>query len=288
MLKSLKRERLLVVSNIAVMTLTFVILGVFITVFAISQTALRTLEKQAQVTMFFKDDFPEERILELKTTLENDQRILEANYVSKEQAYALFKELNKDDEILLENLTANILPASLEVKTKSLDDLPVIAEELSVIDGVEEVSFFRDVIDNFRRWTNIAYTVGLAMVMVFVAISFAVIMITLRLTINSKGHELEILKLVGASDDYVRKPLVQQGIFFGLVSGLISSVILIVTALLIQFAGVFTQKLEFSFLPDVLVSMTVFIILLSFVLITLGFTLGYIGSITAIKRYLKY
>jgi cell division transport system permease protein len=288
MLKNLKREKLLVISNISAMTVTFVLLGVFISIIALSQTALRSLEKQAQITLFFKDDFPETSIGELETRLNQDQRILETNYVSKEDAYAIFSELNKEEPILLESISASILPASLEIKTKNLDDLPVLSEELSNIDGVEEVKFFQDVIEKFKNWSNIAYTLGFILVGVFLTISFAVIMITLRLTIAAKGEELEILKLVGASDEYVKKPLIQQGVFFGLTSGLLASAILLVGALVIQLTGTFTGKIELGFMPDLLLSITVFMLLLSFVLIALGFALGYFGSLAAIRKYLKY
>ncbi len=288
MFNNLKKEKLLIISNISVMTVTFLVLGLFISVVALSQTALRNLEKQAQVTLFFKDDFPEPNVLALKNTLEADDRVFSVKYVSKEDALALFTELNKDDPILLESISASILPASLEIRTKKLDELPVLAEELRLIDGVEEVKYFKDVIETFRFWSKIAYTIGFSMVAVLILISFAVVMITLRLTINSKGTELEILKLVGASNDYVKKPLIKQSVTFGIVSALIASAILMLISLILQLTGAFTGKIELGFLPDVLISMTIFTILLSFVLIASGFTLGYLGSITAIRKYLNY
>lgn len=288
MFNNLKKEKLLVISNISVMTLTFLILGLFVSIVALSQTALRNLEKQAQVTLFFKDDFPEPNILELKTKLETDERVSTVKYVSKEDAFALFTELNKDDPILLESISASILPASLEIRTRKLDELPILAEELSAIDGVEEVKYFKDVIEAFRFWSGIAYTVGFTMVAAFILISFAVVMITLRLTINSKGTELEILKLVGASNEYVKKPLIRQSVTFGIVSALIASAILFLISLILQLTGAFTGKIALGFLPDVLISTTVFTLLLSFVLLASGFTLGYFGSITAIRKYLNY
>lgn len=288
MLKNLKREKLLVTSNIAVMTVTFLVLGVFIMIIALSQTAIRNLEKQAQITLFFKDDFPESNITDLQNKLNEDERVSSTTYISKEDAYAIFSELNKENPELLDSLSASILPASLEIRTKSLEDLPVMAEELNNIDGVEEVKFFKEVIERFRSWSSIAYTIGTALVSVFLLISFAVVMLTLRLTITSKGRELEILKLVGASDEYVKKPLIQQGIFFGVTSGLIASSLLIITSLIVQVTGVYSGSIEFSFAPDILINMTVFTILLSFVLIASGFTLGYFGSMIAIKKYLKY
>jgi cell division transport system permease protein len=288
MINNFKREKLLFVSNITAMTVTFLILGMFITVIALTQTAIRNLEKQAQVTVFFKDEFPEENIKKLEMELQADTRISETRYVSKEDAFAIFSELNKEDPILLDSISASILPASLEVKTKSLDDLPTVAGELSQVDGTEEVKYFKEVIEKFRSWSKIAYTVGLTLVTLFFIVSFSVIMITTRITISSKGKELEILKLVGASDDYVKKPLVKQSLFFGLISALIASLILMAASIALQVTGAYNGLIEFSALPDFALSLTVFVTLLSFVLIVIGFTLSYIGSLTAIKKYLNY
>jgi cell division transport system permease protein len=286
--KTLKRDSLLVTSNIAVMTITFLVLGIFISAIAFSQTALRMLEKQAQVTIFFKDDFPEENILALKSNIDADARTLDVRYVSKEDAFLIFTEINKNDEILLESVSASILPASIEVSAKYIDELPVLAQEYGEIDGVEEVRFFNDVISRFRHWSNIAYVAGFSLVAVFLIISFSVISITLRITIAAKGKELEILKLVGASDTYVKKPLIHQGLFFGLTSSLIASSILILTSIIVQLSGTFSGSIEFAFLPEFALNLIVFSLTLSFVLIVSGAALGYFGSVAAIKKYLEY
>ena len=288
MINSFKREKLMVAANLSIMTITFLVLGLFISLVVLSQTAIRNLERQAQITLFFEDEFPESSIFELQEQLKMDERIAETIYVSKEDAFAIFTELNKDDPVLLESITPSILPASLEVKTVEIDNLAPVADELNQIDGVEEVKFFRDVIEKFKYWSNLVYTMGLVLVLIFLVISFSVVVVSLRITINSKGKELEILKLVGASDDYVRKPLMKQGIFFGVVSAMIASTIIIGFSLLLQMAGFLGGNVQFALLPDVYLNITVFTLLLSFVLIASGFILGFFGSLTAIKKYLKY
>lgn len=288
MKNNFKREKFLFFSNITAMSVTFLILGAFVTIIALTQTAIRNLEKQAQVTVFFKDEFPEENIQKLEIELLADPRVSETRYISKEEAFTIFSELNKEDPILLDSISASILPASLEIKTKSLDDLPNVANELSEVDGVEEVKYFKEVIEKFKSWSKIAYTVGVSLVGLFFVVSFSVIMITTRITINSKGKELEILKLVGASDNYVKKPIVQQSLFFGVISGLIASAALVLMSLALHFSGIFNGQIEFSAFPDLTLSLTVFVTLLSFLLIAIGFTLSYLGSLIAIKKYLEY
>lgn len=285
---NLKRERLLSVSNIFVMTITFLILGIFITVIVISQTVLKNLEQQAQVSIFFKDDYTEESILSLEKNLNSDPRIYQVNYISKEDAFRIFTELNKDDPLLLESVNASILPASLEIRAKSIEDLPKLAEEFDALDGVEEVRFFEDVISNFRTFSSLTYTIGFALVFIFFTISYAVIISTLRMTIHSKGTELEIMKLVGATDSYVKVPLIYQGVFYGLVSSFLAGVILVISLVVMAQVNFIPSSLGLSFMQNLWLSPLLFSFILWFILILSGTFLGYIGSTFAVRKYLKY
>ena len=286
-ISTIKKEKLLSISNLLAMTVTFIVLGLFIEVIIYSQTALKMLEQQAQITVFFKDDVPEERIMELRAQFQGDGRILDVTYVSKEDAFEIFKEINKDEPVLLESISANILPASLEVKSKNLSSLDELAEEYQVIDGVEEVKYFEDVIERFRYWSRVIYVVGIVTLFTLFVISYSVIIVTLRTTINNKGIELEILKLVGATDRYVKKPLMYQGIFFGGLSALIASLFLILGSVFTRLLGVFGADPDI-YLASLKMDSLVFSVLLSVVLLLSGILLGYLGSLTAVKKYLKY
>ncbi|MCB9823848.1 hypothetical protein H6802_02720, partial [Candidatus Nomurabacteria bacterium] len=118
-----KKEKLLIATNIISVTITFLLLGGLAFVIAFTQTGIRKLEEQAQITIFFEDAYPESSILNLANELENDPQVSNVNYVSKEEAYSIFTDLNKDEPVLLESITPDILPASLEIKTKKLADM---------------------------------------------------------------------------------------------------------------------------------------------------------------------
>lgn len=285
---NIKREKFLAVSNILVMSFTFLLLGLFIYVIAISQTALRSLEQQVQLSVFFKDDFTEENIFGLKQGLESDQRVSAVNYVSKEDAFKLFTELNKDEPILLESISPSILPASLEIKVHNLKDLSPIAEQLAQTDGVEEVRFFRDVVERFKYWSSVTYIVGFVLVTVMLIVSYSVILATIRATIHAKGVELEILKLVGANDNFVKNPLLIQGVIFGVFSAFIAGILLLAINLIVNFGGVFSSGFTFGFMPSVFISPIVFSVCLFFMMLLSGLALGYFGSKSAVNKYLKY
>lgn len=285
---NIRKEKLLSVSNIMVMTVTFILLGLLINIIIFSQTALRYLEDQAQVTVFFKDDFGEDKITQLKDSLSGDKRISELTYVSKEEALRIFREINKDEPVLLESVTASILPASLEVHTSNISNLKPLAEELQIIEGVEEVRYFDDVVSAFKMWSTVIYIVGTVLVVMFFVISYSVIITALRTTINSKGTEFEIMKVVGASDDYVKAPLIHQGVFFSMISAAIASILMIFLGVAVTVAGLFPKGLALAFLPGVFFAPWIFSAVLTFILLLSGFLLGYLGSSAAIKKYLNY
>ena len=285
---NVKRERFLSVSNILVMSVTFLLFGIFIYVIAISQTTLRYLEEQVQLSVFFKDDVSESTILGLKTKYEKDARVSSVKYVSKEDAFKIFSEINKDEPILLESISPSILPASLEIKAYNLADFTPLSEELSKTDGVEEVKFFRDVIQKFKQISSVIYVVGFVITFVLFLISYSVVISTLRTTITSKGTELEILKVVGASDDYVKRPLIYQGVFYGVFSAFMAGILLVIAGYLLQISKNFPQGFSFGFMPSLHVTPLVFSFFMFGTLLLSGILLGYLGSVSTVKKYLRY
>ena len=283
----LKREKLLFSLNIVVLTVTFLLLGTLVSLIVFGRATLKSLESQAQITIFFKDDFGEENILNLQTRLEGDERIQAVKYISKEEAYKIFAELNKDEPLLLDSISADILPASLEIRANNIKNLEPLSEEFKAIDGVEEVKFFKDVVDRFKTFTNVLYIVGLSLVGVFILISFAVISTTIRTAITAKGEEIAIQHLVGASESYIKTPLIFQGMFFGLVTAFLASILLNAAFLFLHFGvNLFGKGALFS-IGDLRINTVAYGVILSFLLILSGWVLGTLSSYFAVKKYLR-
>lgn len=284
------KEKLFTASNLVVMILTFLVFGLFVLLEVFSQTLLDKLEKEATVTVFFKDDFGERQILDLKAKLEMDERVFSIKYVSKDDAFAIFKELNKDEPLLLESVTASVLPASLEVKAHDVSTLDDLSDEYSKLEGVEGVKFFKDIIERFNQWrTGLSIGVGVILA-ILLFVSFSIVVSTIRTAISLRGPEYEILKLVGASDDFVKKPLVYQGIMYGGVSAFIASVVYALLLLGGELGGVFKSLnlSDFVLVSNFSVPIWGFGILLVCLLTVSGILLGFLSSVSAIKNYLKY
>ena len=130
--------------------------------------------------------------------------------------------------------------------------------------------------------------VGFILVIMFFLISYSVIISSLRTAIDSRGQELEVMRLVGAKDSYMTKPFMYQGVFFSAVSSFLSSIVIFILGFVESKLGVFSRGLSFGFLPKVFMNPVIFSLILAFILILSGFVLGYFGSKAAVKKYLKY
>lgn len=221
-IRNIWRDRGISLAALLVVTLTFFVTSVFVLTILASNLAFDYLESKAQLTAFFKDTATEEEILALKANLAGSVGVLDVGYTSKEQAMAIYKEEYKDEPTLLESITANIFPASLDIRAQKIADLETINKLLKDNPLVEEVVYFQDVAANFKYVSGLVRQVGLVLVGVFSAISLLIILLAIGMSIHGKKEEIEIMRLVGASKWYIRLPFLIQGSFYGLVAVLIS------------------------------------------------------------------
>ncbi|OGC64587.1 hypothetical protein A3J33_03860, partial [candidate division WWE3 bacterium RIFCSPLOWO2_02_FULL_53_10] len=153
-------------------------------------------ESRALVTAFFKDSATEEQIFTLRDELLQRSGVKEVVYTSKDEAFALYSEQFKDKPELLEGIPTNVLPASLDVRTDSLEDLPSVAEFFKGNELVEEVAFYQDVVERFKNLVNVTRMSLLTLVLLFAGISVVVVLTTVGLIIHSMEEEIEIMALL--------------------------------------------------------------------------------------------
>lgn len=278
----IRRNKWLTVTNILVMTLTFFLTSIFVIAAYGSNFILDAMEQRPQVTAYFRDEATEAEILAVKEKLVATGLTSEVKYVSKEDALNIFMGLSQKNPALLEGISANVLPASLEVRAKNLSDLPTLAQMLEGEPLLEDLQFFRDVVEKFRRLTETARLLGLGMVSLLTIISVLIVLITISITIASRGEEIEIMRLVGASDWQIRGPFLFQGAVLGIVSALLSLVLTFALFPLVspQLAGALGS------LPVPQLSPT-FSISLILGEVLLGMLIGSFGSWVAVRKYLR-
>ena len=199
-----------------VMFLTFLVLQIFVILAAGSQTSLRYFESKPQVIAFFKDGISSQDISAIENALQQEGRVTNTKFVSKEDALQIYRERNKNDPMLLELVTASILPASLEISTQSPQDLAPVAEILKKEPVISDVIVPEDLVTTLTSVTRIIRTVGVATVGFLMVFATLVIIMIIGFKIRLKRTEIEIMRLLGASSSFVRTPFILEGLFYGL------------------------------------------------------------------------
>ncbi len=281
-LKNVRRSGWSTITSILVMTLTFFVTSVFIIVLYLSTVVLGYLESKAQITAFFKDSATEEKIFEAKGALEKTNLTSDVAYVSKEGALKIYMGQHKNEPLLLESISSNIFPASLDIRAKNIKDLPTLAGMLEKTEGVEEVVYYKDVIGTFQRWSYTAKVSGMVLVGILSLISVLIVLVTVGSLIHSKKEEIVVMRLVGASNWYIQGPFLAQGVFYGAVSSIFSS-ILIFSALPFLYPYIVGV---FGGIPLPTLSLLNILILFSIECL-FGILLGVFGSALAVRKYLK-
>jgi cell division transport system permease protein len=216
------------ITAISVMTLTFIISSLFVLAALGSNVILHYFEKQPQLIIFLKDDASHDRVMEIQHALEQTGKTDKIHYTSKDEAFAFYKNSNKNDPQLVENLSANILPASLDVSPKDAEDLNVlagIAKDHKYDPFIESVSYQPEVVDKLKSFTQSGRIVGLVLIGFLTIVSFLIVLVTIGLNIASYNDEIEVMRLVGAGSWYIRAPFLLEGVFYGVVSAILSTTV---------------------------------------------------------------
>lgn len=265
-----------------VMFLTFFISGLVVLITLSSNQVLTFFESRPQVTAFLNDGTTSKQITDVQDKLNKTQIVSKTKYVSKEEALEIYRSRFENEPLLTEFVTAEILPASIEVSTYELSDLAQVADMLEDDPVVDEVVFERSIVETLQTWVKSVRNIGVAVVVFLLVTSFLITLIVIGLNISLHKDEIEIMKLVGASSWYVRIPFVLEGLFYGLVSALLATLVLlgifawVSPALRSTFVDIplFANKIE-----------TFGIMLLGELII--GAIIGVVGALVATRKYLK-
>src|SRR3990167_3084587 len=168
-----------------IMFLTFLTLIIFMIVAIGSQKILQYYESKPQAIAFFKDGATEQDIRVIENALVQTGRVTNLKFVSKQQALEIYKDRNKNNPTLLELVTANILPASLEISTTSPKDLEPIAQILAREPVIEEAAVPEDVIKSLTDATGFVRFMGVIVVWFLLVFSLLVLLMVIGFKINT-------------------------------------------------------------------------------------------------------
>ncbi|HRN95975.1 MAG TPA: permease-like cell division protein FtsX [Candidatus Levybacteria bacterium] len=280
--KYIRRSPYQALSATLIMTLTFFAISIFAVLTVISMNLINYFETRPQLTVFFKDTAELVDIDAMKTQLEATGKTAEVIYISKEEALEIYKNINKDEPELVELVTADILPASLEVQAQNPEDLKSLAQVVAASEYVDRIVFQEEIVDTLISWTNAFQVIGLGVIAILVTVSVFVIVTIIGIKITARREDIETMRLIGASNWFIRTPFLIEGFIYGVMGAMIGW-------LLSYGILVYTTPIFESFLKGVPIfpvpPLTIVQILGIELLVAL--LLGIFASYIAVLRYLK-
>lgn len=218
-----------------VMTITLIIFAILIIMFAVTQFSIGTIEERVDISLYLKFGLAQAQIDAMQKELSSNDKIREVSYVSAEEALASFKAKHAGDQLITESLNElneNPLPPTIHVKAKNLEDYPAIAESLKTgkfAAQIDKVNFEdnRAVIQRLSDILTFIIWIGIGLIGIFGFIAILVIFNTITLTIYNRREEVEIMRLVGATNWYIRGPFLVEATLYSLWATGITSLLLI-------------------------------------------------------------
>jgi cell division transport system permease protein len=279
-------------SSVLIITLTLFSLGSIIFAGALLNSTLQEVKSKVDVNVYFVPTAKEEDVLALKNKLSALPEVAEVEYVSSEQALENFKKRHENDQITLQaldELGENPLGAILNIKAKETSQYEGIAKFLDSEGGetgtfIDKVNYYQNktAIDTLTKIINGGTKIALGITIVLVAISILIAFNTIRLAIYIAREEISVMRLVGASNRFVRGPFIISGVMYGLVSGLITLLLFYPST---YWVSSITETFFSGFsLFDYFIGNFLEI---SGVILGTGIVLGAISSYLAVRKYLK-
>ena len=276
-------------------TIMMIVLALFVfqglMVFNIlSRGTIKVLEDRIDISVYFKSPVVEDEILEIKSNLEELPEVKRVEYISREEALEEFKFRHQEEEIVmqaLEELEENPLLASLNIKAydpREYANIALYLEKEAPQASVEKVTFAQNQII-IERLISITDTIGKGGMILTIILAFLALVVafnTIRLAIYSNRKQIEIMRLVGASNSFISGPFLIEGILYGILAGILSFSVFIPLALL-------ASPYVSSFIPEINFQNYLkanFLNLLFYQMI-FGVMLGVSSSFLAIRRYLR-
>lgn len=217
----LRRSPYQSLASIIVLTLSMVIMTIFSLVAGGAEISLKSLESQPQVIAFFNQPPSEQELQQLKELIKGVDSIKDIKYVDQEQALKKYQADNQDNPLLLEMVTADILPASIEVSTENPEKLSDVAKILNNQENVDEVIYQKDVINQLIQWTKFIRSFGIGLIITLSITSFFTVFIIIGMKISNRRKEVEILKLLGANSGYIQIPFILEAWIYGIVGSIL-------------------------------------------------------------------
>lgn len=283
-LADIRSNRFLNLITIITISLSILIVSVFLLFFENASRILESWNQGGRAMVYLSDEFSQDRLPELEAKLNGLGIIDEMTFISKDQALEKLKNDISEHSAFLKTLEGNPLPDALEIRMKaygSFDEIEAAAQKIKTIDFVSDVEYGQGWLGRFLQIFNLFKITGYAMCSLFFLIALFITANTVRLAFYSRKLEVEIMRLIGATESFIKTPFYVEGLLQGFLGGLLGLLILLCTYLMIS-SGI-TQSFSSYIYFDIR-----FLSLKTILIIIFGSTfLGWFGCYLSLKQILR-
>ncbi len=276
--------------SIITIFLSLLIIGVFMVGATIIGNIAQSIENEVSITAYVSDDASDSDIQKMETYIEGITGVSSVSFTTKEEALENFREMSSNADIV-DELGGNPLPASINIELSDPQLVTQVASEIEESDLFAKIADEENPADSLkygqrtveRLFSVINYVryIGIALIVLLVFIALVFINNTIRLAIMARRKEIAIMRLVGASNGFIRGPFLMEGALHAIIGALLA----ILAIQLIRMLALPQLQGSLAFLP-VEVSGTTYLVIYGLLLVA-GIIVGLLGSAVAMRRYLK-
>lgn len=268
-------------ATVAVIVACLIIIGSLGVVSVNISSLIHNLEQENEVVAFVEENLSDEEARGLEASISGIENIASVEYVTKETAMDNF--MKDYDSVLMEGIDSSVFRNRYVVHLNDISKMLQTRDALAAIPGIARVNAHIDYANGFITVRNIVTVISLVVVAVLVLVSFFIMSNTIKLATYSRQDEIAIMRMVGATNGFIRLPFVVEGLVLGILGALIAffaewGLYELVTGKVMEtIAGTFVKVVPFSEL-----ALPVLLIFLA-----IGVVIGGVGGVNAIRNYLK-
>jgi len=282
-LKSVVRNFSLSFASIMCTTITLILVAVAVVAAANVNNATRLIEDELTIVTYLKKDVTEEQIENIKSEISSYKNIEEVTFKSKDEWKLEMSEYDDSFKTVLNYLDENPLMDSFVLKVNDVKKLSETSEYIKAINGVDTVKYGEGMVEQVISVFDIVQKIVVVVVIALIVVTSFLISNTIKLTIFSRRNEIEIMRLVGASNITIKLPFLFEGFIIGLIGSIIPVCITIYGYVILY------SRLHGKLFSNMimLIKPYPFVFGVSLIVIAIGALVGMYGSIKAVRKYLK-
>ena len=279
------RNRMMSMASISSVTAALLILGiVLILILNINNITLTAQQQFDEIQIYLEDEMDQAEIDKLGEVISSFDGVASLRFQSREQALEIMKEKFGDEGYILDGLETNPLPDSYIIQLSKIDNAEAVVERLRGLNGIEDIKYYRDIVEKLMSVANFVRYGGLIIIAVLMFISVFIISNTVKITVAARKREINIMKYVGATNGFIRGPFIVEGILLGLIGAAISILAIthgykyLFTSINDRLYVLFTVYMvpHYSLFNDIVIIFT-----------AIGVGIGILGSVLSLRRFLN-